>query len=268
MTMIRTSAVSLMRVTMYDCVHLILSVVFLDLTLISKGTNACTDMVFCSNGLISNNPELCYNENIQLSCCKSCNNTYTGREGCEYGDRVPFCTKLYCDILFSETDCCATCSSGYSEVSATTTEDNLKLWNHQTPQPTVDKRLITGGIVGMIVFLIMIIPIGYLVRRKVFRRQEEAAHPLDNRPAVPVRVKSSRKKKKNDRNQSSVHTYDLPDNGYIDVSPVFQMSCNLPDTANGHNIYMETRSSATAGQPIYIRFSNEDEVSTENAINR
>ncbi|KAK3586563.1 hypothetical protein CHS0354_016326 [Potamilus streckersoni] len=233
-----------------------------------KCTNACTDVVVCSNGLISKNPELCYREDIQLNCCKSCNKTYTGIKGCEYGDKLTVCNKLLCDIgLFNQSDCCRTCSPENS-VSERPTTPNVKCWNYQsvtqTPPPTANTGQITGGIVGVIVFLIMVILIGYVVRRKVFRRQEEAAHLLiDNRPAVPLRVKSLRKEKKNTENRSAVHTYDLPDNGYIDVFPVLQMSL---DTANGHSVYKETMSSATAGSPVYLNFSNGDEVSSENVI--
>ncbi|KAL3866710.1 hypothetical protein ACJMK2_043991 [Sinanodonta woodiana] len=268
----------MMRMTMYDCVHLILSVVCLHQKLFFKGTNACTDMVFCSNGLISNNAYLCYRKDIQDKCCQYCTNLYINIEGCEYGDRLPVCSPLYCNHLFNETDCCRTCNPLYSgnqsstspKSSSIATEANLELSDHTVINKSLPSQAylgwIIGGVVGLIVFLLIVIPIGHIVWRKVSRRQEEEELLLQNRPTVPLRIKPLRTERNSTRNRSSVHTYDLPDNGYIEIYPTFQISCNVPSTVNRQNVSMDTRSYASIGSSMCLNISNVDGFSTENVI--
>ncbi|KAL8566395.1 hypothetical protein ACOMHN_011974 [Nucella lapillus] len=64
--------------------------------------------------MAANQPELCYDLEVFNTCCYSCQNIYSGVEGCPYGNRKRGCRPEVCQkILFNGTiideDCCSTC---------------------------------------------------------------------------------------------------------------------------------------------------------------
>ncbi|XP_055869409.1 zinc metalloproteinase-disintegrin-like batroxstatin-3 [Biomphalaria glabrata] len=69
----------------------------------------------CQVFLSKNSPSVCYQSSINQRCCSSCKQYYTGRTGCEYGDRSVDCTKYSKDSIcpnYKDTLCCGYCA-GY-----------------------------------------------------------------------------------------------------------------------------------------------------------
>ncbi|XP_056017072.1 A disintegrin and metalloproteinase with thrombospondin motifs 3-like [Ostrea edulis] len=69
---------------------------------------------------------LCYFSFFKTACCKTCSRFYTGRKGCEYGDKLPGCTSACCP-QYGKTYCCGHCFSRTTPQTTeiTTEEPNL-----------------------------------------------------------------------------------------------------------------------------------------------
>ncbi|XP_061165074.1 A disintegrin and metalloproteinase with thrombospondin motifs 16-like [Saccostrea echinata] len=73
---------------------------------------------------VTREPYLCYEKDISAYCCKSCPRFYTGRQGCEYGDKLSGCSSQYCP-QYKDDKCCGFCYSGATQTTdtVTTTEE-------------------------------------------------------------------------------------------------------------------------------------------------
>ncbi|XP_062584913.1 uncharacterized protein LOC134246545 [Saccostrea cucullata] len=64
-------------------------------------------------------PYLCYNGDVRAFCCKSCPRFYTGRQGCEYGDKLSGCSSQYCP-QYKDNECCGFCYTGSTQTTVNT----------------------------------------------------------------------------------------------------------------------------------------------------
>lgn len=80
---------------------------------------------FPNNGtcaeLVANRPSRCYNREYREFCCGSCNAKFTGKKGCEYGDKVASCVLVksrpyLCYDTKNSQLCCVGCASQHTGI--------------------------------------------------------------------------------------------------------------------------------------------------------
>nr|XP_022324380.1 A disintegrin and metalloproteinase with thrombospondin motifs 6-like isoform X7 [Crassostrea virginica] len=100
---------------------------------VSGASKTCAD--------VPSSPSMCYNEDAKSACCKTCSRFYTGRPGCEYGDKTTGCSQAYCP-QYKDTLCCGYCYTGaaISTVPSPTEGPNLckiTTYKQNTPSSTI-----------------------------------------------------------------------------------------------------------------------------------
>ncbi|XP_078322854.1 A disintegrin and metalloproteinase with thrombospondin motifs 6-like [Crassostrea virginica] len=100
---------------------------------VSGASKTCAD--------VPSSPSMCYNEDAKSACCKTCSRFYTGRPGCEYGDKTTGCSQAYCP-QYKDTLCCGYCYTGaaISTVPSPTEGPNLckiTTYRQNTPSSTI-----------------------------------------------------------------------------------------------------------------------------------
>ncbi|XP_055860948.1 A disintegrin and metalloproteinase with thrombospondin motifs 7-like isoform X3 [Biomphalaria glabrata] len=76
----------------------------------------------------------CYSTGRYQSCCDTCNNVSRPVKGCEYGDRILYCTQDHC--LNAKEDCCGTCNYGtpFTPMSSTRRSTPIRLATTANPR--------------------------------------------------------------------------------------------------------------------------------------